>query len=133
MSWESLALPVILSLAGALVALLAWANRKWGVFVDSKVESDYFNGVLKKLAELVTTVVLELKQTIVDQLKYDEEWDEETAAEVKAQAIAMLKEYLGPKGLAEVMEVFGISDGTLLDQLLSSFIEAKVAEVKEEL
>jgi len=130
MSWEALALPVLLALSAALIALLAWANKKLGSFVDSKVDNDYLNGVLKKLATLVTTVVQELNQTVVDKLKSDSDWNAETAAEVKALALANIKEYLGPKGLAEVMDILGLTDGSLLDKLIGSLIEAKVNELK---
>ena len=119
-----------MALSAALVALIALAGRKWGLFVDSKVDNDYLNGALQRLGVLVATVVGELQQTVVDKLKSEDKWTAETAAEVKAEALANLKAYLGAKGLAEVMDVLGLSDGSLLDKLLGSLIESKISELK---
>lgn len=129
MAWEAIALPIVLTLAAALTALISWAVRKYGKFIDSKIDNDYFNRVLTQTVELVARVVKETQQVVVDELKEDGKWTKETAAEVKAAALAKIKEYLGEKGLKELADVFGLTDGTLLDELLSSFIESQVQEL----
>ena len=129
MAWEAIALPIVMSLAVALTALIAMALRKYGKFIDSKVDNEYFNRVLKQTVELVARVVKETQQVVVDELKEDGKWTKETAADVKKAALDKIKEYLGEKGLKELADVFGLTDGTLLDELIGSFIEAQVKDL----
>ena len=99
--------------------------------VDAKVENDLVNGILQRLGEAAFRVVREVQQTVVDALKEEGEWDAEKAAEVKDLAIQKLKEYLGPKGIAEAMEILGLNEDGLL-KMLGTLVEAEVHDLKAE-
>ena len=126
---EAALLPIVLTVSAAFVVAVGWALNKWAGAVDQKVKNEYANDVLKRFGALVATVVKEVQQTVVDELKSSDKWTKETAKEAKDAALNKLKEYLGVKGLKEVMDILGVSDGSLLDRLLSSFIEAEVKDI----
>jgi hypothetical protein len=129
MDWNSVLIPLVLVISTALTLVLGWAARKYGLLVDSKVKNELAGGILHRLGEAAFRVVRELQQTVVEELKEDGEWDKEKAVEIKNLAIAKLKEYLGPKGLAEAMDILGLNEGGILS-LLGTLIEAEVHDLK---
>lgn len=82
-----------------------------------------------RLTDFAEKVVLELDQTIVDQLKKDSKWNAEEAKKVKQMALDKLKSYLGAEGVKELMAILGI-DSPTLENLLSTLIEAAVRKFK---
>lgn len=122
-------MPVVLALAAALSSLIAWATKKLVAYLETKIGNDMVSGALKRMTEMAALVVRELQQTVVDRLKADGKWTADTASAVKRDALAKLKEYLGPKGLDMLKSALGVPTSTL-DSLLASYIEAQVKELR---
>lgn len=120
---------VIVALSGLMTLAVAWGVSRLHVFIKNKVESEYVEGVLVRATNLVEEVVLELKQTIVDDLKESGGWNAETAVMVRDAALAKVKEYLGPEGMRELLEVLGLDDEGL-QSILITMVEAAVARIK---
>jgi hypothetical protein len=128
MDWQQILLPLVLVVSAALTLALGWVARKYGLFVDARIKNELVNGILQRLGEAAFRVVREVQQTVVDALK-EGEWNAEKAAEVKDLALAKLKEYLGPKGIAEAMDILGLNEEGL-DKLFGTLIEAEVHDLK---
>jgi len=114
-----------------VVALMfAWLANE----IRAKVRSTRAQGILLRLSDLAATVTMELQQTVVDAVKNQSpgtRLDAEFAADVKLQAIAKLKTYLGPKGVKEMLKVFGYSDEAEVQALIEGKIEAALAQNKQ--
>jgi hypothetical protein len=119
--------PLVLSLLGLLFAWLA--NE-----VRAKVHSTRVQGVLLRLADLAETVTGELQQTVVDAVKAQAPGAPLNAAfaeSVKQQAIAKVQQHLGPKGVSEVLSVFGYKSLADVQALIASKIEAALVQSKQ--
>ena len=128
MNWSTILLPLILVISTALTLALMWVAKKYGLMVDTQVKNDTVNGILQRLGEAAFRVVREVQQTVVDVLS-EGEWNAEKAKEVRALAIAKLKEYLGPKGVLEAMDILGLNAAGL-ENLFGTLIEAEVHDMK---
>jgi putative flippase GtrA len=129
MQWNTVTI-MIASIAGAALAtVLAFLAVKYRTWITAKVKNERVAGVLARLGDFAFRVVGELNQTVVEQLKKDGKWNAEAAAQVKADALAKLKSYLGAKGIAEAMEVLGL-DNAGLEALLATYIESWVGQLK---
>lgn len=120
-----------LGLASGLLGLLGLIFPKALAWLRAHTKNLRYAGALARLAELTVKVVLELNQTVVDQLKKDGKWNKEEATKIKEVALAKIKSYLGRAGLAELCEVLGL-DPKLVDDLIGSYIEAQVLEAQTE-
>ncbi len=112
--------PLVLTLLGLLFAWLA--NE-----VRAKVHSTRAQGILLRLTDLAETVTGELKQTTVDAVKAakpGEPLDGAFAAQVKDLAVARVTQHLGPKGVSEVLSVFGYKSPAELEALVASKVES---------
>lgn len=125
----SLTVIIVLALSALLTLALGWLAVRYASWIKEKVKNSRVEGILLRLGEAVFKVVRELQQTVVDKAKASDEWNEEKAKEVKAAAIAKLKEYLGPKGIAEAMAVLGL-DMPGLEKLLGTMIESDVYDLR---
>lgn len=120
---------LVVGLASGLLGMLGLVFPKALAWLKAHTKNMRYAGALARLAELTFKVVLELNQTVVEQLKKDGKWNKEEAAKIKALALTKIKSYLGPAGLAELCEVLGL-DPKLVDELIGSYIEAQVLEAQ---
>lgn len=114
-----------------LVGVLTVGAARLTTFIHGKVKNEYLEGVLLRLDDAVLTVVKDLEQTIVREIKRasaDGKIPVEERRRIKDMALAKLKSYLGPKGLQLLVKVLGLS-GSALDAFLVSKIEAAVHDV----
>lgn len=125
-------LQVVVPLLGTVVtAALTWAGAKLVNLIQAKTKNEYLKGALVRAEQAVQTAVLEVKQVYVDAIKVrsaDGKLTSEEAEEAKKLAIDAAKSYLGTKGLAVLVDVFGF-DGSALDSFLGGKIEATVSQV----
>jgi len=126
---NQITLIVLIAMGSVLSLVLLWVSPKLRTWIAAKITNEKVEGILLRLEDFVTNVVLELDQTIVDQLKKDGKWNAEEAAKVKALALEKVKSYLGADGVHEALVILGI-DAPTFEKLLSSLIEACVRENK---
>jgi hypothetical protein len=131
MDWNTLVIPVALALSILLTLALGWLAIRYASWITEKVKSARLEGILLRLGDAAFKVVRELQQTVVDELKKGDNWNEEKAKEVKEAAIAKLKEYIGPKGVQEALTILGL-DTSGLDKLIGTLIEAEVHDLRAE-
>lgn len=128
-------LPVILTV---LSLGIAWLGKTLNAWLSTKVKQERLQLVLRRMGEVVSTVVLELQQTEVAVLKTAIGKDspggrkitQEEGALLLSTALAKVKSYLGADGLKLLMFVLGLKDETSLDEFLTSRIEATIHTVK---
>ena len=125
----SLTVIIILALSALLTLALGWLAVRYASWIKEKIKSARVEGILLRLGDAVFKVVRELQQTVVDKAKAEGEWNKEKAEEVKKAAIDKLKEYLGPKGIAEALAVLGL-DLPGLEKLLGTMVEADVFDLR---
>lgn len=117
---------------GASLGAFVWLAVKLGGLITAKVKSEYLSGALARLDVAVRTVVKEFEQTVVGSIKaaaVDGKVTPEEILTIQADALALLKSYLGPKGLAELGRVLGL-DERFLDEFLGGSIEAAVHDIR---
>lgn len=109
---------------------IAWLGVRLNAYIKAHVHNAWLSGVLTRLDDVVMSVVSELANTTVDKLKAgskDGKLPLDAAAQVKKQALDMVKSYMGAKGLALLEKVLGFG-GTQLDAYLGTKVEAAVAK-----
>jgi hypothetical protein len=132
MKLTDVALMALQVAAPVLMAALSWAAAKLATLIRSKVDNEYLRGALVRLDDAVLTAVKELQQTVVAEVKAasaDGKIDDAERKRIKDTALANVKSYLGPKVLAVLAELLGLSGGTL-EQFLGSRIEAAVHDLR---
>lgn len=132
MKLSDVALMALQVVAPVLMAALAWAAAKLAALIRSKVANEYLRGALVRLDDAVLTAVKELQQTVVAEVKAasaDGKIDDVERQRIKEVALANVKSYLGPKGLAVLAELLGLS-GDTLERYLGSRIEAAVHDLR---
>lgn len=132
-AWDTI-LPKLLEAVLPLLGILAsWASIELAKFIKAKTKNEALAGALVRLNDVVFTVVKSLNQTVVDGLKAanaDGRVTPEEVAKIKADALALVKSHIGPKGLDELLYVFGLKDEAALDKFVSDKVEAAVGDVK---
>jgi hypothetical protein len=125
--------PILTQLVNALVpivvALLGLFGSWLMTVVGSKLKSDKARTVAQHLSEVAGEVVLELQQTTVEGLKAaaaDGRLSSDEVENLKALAIARVKQHIGEKGKADVLKVFGFDDEAGLDKFIATKVEASV-------
>lgn len=121
----------------ALGAFLTWAAAQLALYLRRQTLNAKAKGILIRASEVVLQVVLELEQTMVAEVRaaLDPASDGgrkitgKEAERIKAEALARVKSYLGPKGLALLAHVLGFNGGNL-DRYLEGKIEATVHAAK---
>jgi len=107
---------------------LAWASTKLPAWITTHIKNQREAAILNKLATLSLTVVQEVDQTVVSNLG-----NKVTKASLSAardQALETLKSHLGPQGLQEIEQVFGLENQDAVIKMLVSFIEQGVHSLK---
>lgn len=108
-----------------LLPLLARAVNSW-------TKNQMVRGVLERLGVAVRAAVLEIGQTYADDAKKgqaDGKWTAEEQKRARDMAIEAARDYLGPKGIRELVKVLGI-DPSFVDRLLGKHVEAEVKALK---
>lgn len=127
---KNFVLYVLLTGAGAMVTLvLSWLGVKLHTLIGTKVSNEAAQGILSRFTDFAMTVVGDLNQSVVAQLKASGRWNDAEAAKVKALAMDKLRSFIGPEGIKVALEVLGISNETLMN-MLSAFLESQVGEAK---
>jgi hypothetical protein len=122
--------PTLLSLLGTiLIAVLTLLANS----LKAKFKSDQSLVLLNKVAHLAEMAVLDLKQTLVDEIRKrasDGLLSADDVAEVRELARAKVRAALSTKGINELMKAFGYESEDQVNALISSHIEAAVARAR---
>ena len=132
MGFSELAIMSLQLVAPLLAGAITWALAKLASHIQASIQNQYLQGVLLRLDHAVVTVVKDLEQTVVDQIKAASVDGKITADErrrIKRAALDLVKSYLGAKGLRVLGDVLGLSGGAL-DDFLGSRIEATVHDLR---
>lgn len=119
------ALPGLESILFALGALALGAATK---FIATHTKNATIAGIMTRTTDLVSVVVAEANQTVVDDLKSGSALTPARGREILGDVLAKLQGHLGPRGIAELETV--VQPGQL-QSLLVSLIEAEVAKQKQ--
>lgn len=130
-------LPVIVTVLSLGVA---WLGKTLNAWLSAKVKHERLQLVLRRMSEVVCTVVLELQQTEVAALKsaLDEaspggrKITKEEGSILLETALRKVRTYLGADGLKLLTYVLGLTDEKALDAFLVSRIEATLHTVKNQ-
>ena len=118
--------PIVVSIVGMLGGWVLLELKK-------RISNARALDVINKVSSLTETVVLDLEQTVIANLRdaaADGTITATEAEQAKVIALAKVKSYLGPKGKKEALAAFGFQDDSDLDAFINSHIEAAVAKAK---
>lgn len=122
-------------LAPVLVAALGWLSFRLSAYIRAHTQNARVQGVLLRLNDAATTAVESVEQTIVASLQASArsgKLDKYAAEEAKRAAVLQVEATLGgQKGLAEAMQILGITSLDDLKNLIGSKIEARVLKLPE--
>jgi hypothetical protein len=124
---------VLAIIVPAVLSLLGLAASWLMAVIRSKVKSEQARGMLLRLSEQASDVVLELEQTVVAKLRElsaDGKLDRSDVDLLQAQALNKLKQNLGANGKASALKVLGFKDEAELEALLRAKLEAEVAKAR---
>lgn len=113
-------------------ALGAWLVAEVIRLIRSRVANQHLQGALYRATVAVAAAVGKTSQTFVDDLRDPDKpgaWTPDRGREALARAVADSREYLGPRGLAELRAILG-SDDEAVDRWIVGLIEARVQEAK---
>lgn len=112
---------------------LLWLLTKGALFIAAKTKNETLRGIIERVFHSVELAVRDVEQTLkpmVKEFSADGSISKEEANKLKAAALAKVKEYLGVKGIGEIVKVLGIAPEKV-DAFLSSHVEAAVNRLKE--
>lgn len=127
-----LAIQILTTLSPFLIACLSWLGTEAAKLLRNRTRNELLSVSMMRLTDVVVTVVAELEQTMVRELRLrsaDGVLSSEDMAAVKAEALRKVKSYLGPAGIALLMKVLGAEKASL-EGFISSKIEAAVLAMK---
>lgn len=113
----------------ALIALGLGFAIRW---LHQKTQSDLLVRVVRGVSSAARLAVQEVWATYVKALKdasADGSLTDAEKAEARSRAIALLKSYIGTKGLALLCSSLGL-DQSVIDQYLGAHVEAALADEK---
>jgi hypothetical protein len=116
------------AVGGLLLALVSWALAEAARYVRAKTENEAVNDAIARICHMTETVVAEVNQTVVDDLKLaaaDGRLNLDQARLIASQALAMVLDRMAP-GVLEIA-ARGVVD---LKEFISSRIERAVREQK---
>lgn len=130
-------LPLIVTIFGLGIA---WLGKTLNALIVAKVKSERLQLVLRRLGEVVGTVVLELQQTEVALLKTaigdsspgGRKITSAEADKLLGTALSKVRVYLGPDGIKLLKYVLGLADETTVNEFLVSRIEATIQTTKNQ-
>lgn len=109
----------------ALGAFLTRLTNDWA----KKIKSEYVSNLIMRIDDLAMLVVTDVAQSWAEPRKESGEWTDTAKKEAKDKAVASLKSYIGPKGLAELLKLVG-GDDSRLSELLGTAVESQVNRLK---
>lgn len=135
MDITEIALRALQVLSPVLLAGLTWLVARAAALIRIRIESEYLRGALVRLEDAIVTATKDLQQTIVAEIKAasaDGKISAEERRRIKAAAVANVKSYLGPRGVAEISRILGLP-GTALDGLIAAKVEAAVHDLRHDM
>ena len=124
---------ILLSVVAPLATFgMIWLGDKLAGLIRNRVKNEQLRRLLLRLDDMVVTVVKELQQTVVADLKAasaDGRIDREERRRIKETAVRQVKTYLGAQGLEDLASSLGVWDMAVED-LIGSKIEASVHDLK---
>lgn len=120
----------VLTLASALVAGLCWLIAKASTWFTTHSKNQQVALLLARVSDLAQRVVKDVYQSSVAPFQTDNNWNAETQAVAKAQALAKLKSYIGIDGLHMLEYLAGMGGTQTLDEFLGTYIESAVVDSK---
>jgi hypothetical protein len=129
--------PLVVTIFGLGVA---WLGKTLNAWLVAKVKSERLQLVLRRLGEVISTVVLELQQTEVALLKTavgesspgGRKITSAEGAVLLKTALDKIRTYLGPEGLKLLKFVLGLANETTVNDFLVSRIEATIQTTKNQ-
>ena len=117
--------------AGAVSLAFHKSRSKEREFINHRVRYERLRALLLHLDEVVANVVKELSQTMAEafRLAADGKLTPEAKAILKAQAVTMVRDYMGAHGMDELRTLLKLAEEAFM-QFVGSKIEAKVHDVK---
>ncbi|MFA5053373.1 MAG: hypothetical protein WC565_04905 [Parcubacteria group bacterium] len=130
-------LPIVVTVLSLGVA---WLGKTLNAWIGAKVKNERLQLVLRRLSEVVCTVVLELQQTEVSALKTaigdasqgGRKITKDEGQALLDAALVKVRTYLGIDGLKLLTYVLGLTSEKDLNEFLVSRIEATVHTAKNQ-
>ena len=127
----ALAIQILQLLSPVLVVLIGYAVQKLIVYIDTKTKSQALQSVINHVGHAAYTVVTELGNTVVSDLKKQNggQLTPEAVTKLQADALAKLKTYMGINGLKLAADTLKMSDDDL-NKFLAGNLESALAGIK---
>jgi hypothetical protein len=121
------------ALSPLLLAALSWLSLRIAALISAKVKNERLQGILSRLDDArlddaVFVAVREVEQVFVSMLKTASEDGSLTVEErrqAKDAALQAARQYLGPRGLAELGKVLGMREDDV-DRVIGTRVESAV-------
>ena len=122
----ALGIEVVKALSPVLVALLGLIGVKINQMLQAKIKNVTLEGILSRLNDTALNAVKEVEQTFVSRLQNatPEDW-----AKAKQMALDTIKAHMGPKGLAELQGILGLTDPAAIDKYIVTILESRVHDI----
>ena len=125
MNWTQLLQQSIDLVTPLLMALVAYGVHQASAWLKARTTNELAHGIISRLDEAIVEVVREMHQTAVAQLKEaaaDGKLSKSEAGKIRDTAIAKVRSYLGPKGVAELQRIVGPDIKAIIETKIESFL-----------
>jgi len=122
--------PLLVNIAIGLIGGLAAQTMRWVMARKAIADHEYVKGVVARLYDAIVIAVKATQQETVADIKAASATgriDPTVAAEIKAQAIARAKAYVGEHGISEALKIFAPDE---LDRLMNDHLESAVHDLR---
>lgn len=113
---------MLTALLGLLTAGATWSLTHLGLLIAAHTKNAYLLGVWSRAQAAALTAVQTVEQTAAKDLS-GKPLDAATAATLKADALTLLRQLIGPAGLTALGKIVGVDQ---LEQALGALVESKV-------
>lgn len=115
------------ALSPAILALIGLIGVKLTALLQAKIKNATLQGILSRLTDTTINAVKEVEQTYVSNLPANATADD--FAKAKQMALDTIKAHMGPKGLAELQNILGLSDPAAVDKYIVTILESRVHDL----
>lgn len=122
MTWMNVIISVV---SVVLTALAGWGVAKLTAFIDSKISDTTLKNLLNGAVEVVTSVVKEVYQTYVENIKGTDAWTAEAQKEALQKALEKTKQLLSESAIEYIETYFGSLEIWLTTQIESTIYTLK--------
>jgi len=122
---QQVALGIVSLLGTVVTGLLAWASKSIKQWLEGKAHAATFQCATDKLEVVTRNAVWEVEQTLVRQLKSEDNWNVETAKLARDTAVQTAVRHLGKHGLAELKGCLGQTQ-EVIEGMIRTYIEKHV-------